>query len=269
MNEIQIRECHLSDLESMRYLQPSGWDDITLYFRFYCLHTFCHPVVVVQNGEIIGVATGIVNGATGWLAHIIVSENHRQQGIGYRLTQHIMNYLYQQGCKTQLLIATEMGEPVYRKCGFKTVSQYIFFRGPQLQMDDQFPDIRALEPADLPDILELDQLITGEHRQNMIANFLSNGWVYSVNGVIKGYFLPEFGEGMIIASDVETGIALLKFKLVQGAGKAVLPVENRKGIQLLETVGYHRFNIAPRMVLGEDVRWRPDLIFSRAGGFYG
>ena len=62
---IHIRKCHLSDIESIRYLQPIGWDEITFYFRFYCAHSFCYPVVAVAQEKIVGVATGILNKKTG------------------------------------------------------------------------------------------------------------------------------------------------------------------------------------------------------------
>lgn len=269
MNKLKIRKCTLSDIESIRYLQPQGWDDITYYFRFYCSHSFCYPIVASYKDKIISVATGILNETTGWLAHIIVSEAHRRQGIGNQLTQHIIDYLHQQGCQTLLLIATDLGEPVYRRFGFETVSQYQFYKGNQIDSHSTGKNIRALMLSDIKEVLQLDRAITGENRKNMIESFLSNGWVYSANSKIKGYFLTEFGEGTIIAANDKAGIELLKFKLSLRDSKAVLPAENQKGIAFLETCGFKKFNTANRMVLGENIKWKPRLIYSRAGGFYG
>lgn len=115
-----IREFELNDIEQVRHLQPKGWDDIKHFFRFFHEQSFCHPVVAIVNHKIVGVANGILNSGTGWLSHIIVDHDYRRRGIGYQLTEHIMEFLSSYGCKTQLLIATELGEPVYRKFGFKT-----------------------------------------------------------------------------------------------------------------------------------------------------
>ncbi len=269
MNNIKIRKCNTSDIESIRYLQPEGWDDITYYFRFYCEHSFCYPIVALLERKIVGVAAGILNEKTGWLAHIIVSQTHRRQGFGLKLTQHIMDYLYEKGCETLLLIATEPGEPLYRKCGFETVGQYQLYKTRRLDQPSECKNIRDLMPSDMAQVFQLDGLITGENRKNMIENFLVNGRVYSIGKKIKGFFLPEPGEGMIIADDDEAGIELLKFKLRLKDGKAGLPAENHKGIELLEAYGFKRFTSPKRMICGKNIKWQPGLIYSRAGGFYG
>lgn len=268
-DQIKIRKCKLSDIEAIRHLQPNGWDDITFFFRFYCTHDFCYPVVAIADDRIVGVANGTLNEQTGWLAHIIVAEDYRQQGIGYRLTNHIIDYLNNKGCKSLLLIATAMGEGLYRKFGFETVAEYIFFKGKKLSDKFGSINIREFKPADSKAMLELDKLVTGENRGQMLRQFLSNAWVYSTASRIRGFFLKEFGEGTIIAADDEAGIALLSFKHHSGDGKSVLPNGNKSGIEYLATNGFSCFLSAPRMVLGETVEWQPEGVFSRAGGFYG
>jgi len=52
--------------------------------------------------------------------------------------------------------------------------------------------------------------------------------------------------------------------------KAVLPSENILGIDFLKRNGFGVAGIkGKRMVLGEDIFWRPDCFFSRIGGNYG
>jgi GNAT superfamily N-acetyltransferase len=268
-NQIKIRKCNLSDVDSIRYLQPKGWDDITFYFRFYCNHVFCYPIVAEYDDRIVGVANGNLNENTGWLAHIIVAEDCRNIGIGYLVTNHIINYLHDKGCKSLLLIATEMGEGLYRKFGFETIGEYIFFQGKRLTDNFSLMNIREFNQTDLKAILDLDKLVTGENRNQMLQQFLSNAWVYLTDSLIRGFFLKEFGEGTIIAADDEAGIALLTFKHHLSDGKSVLPDGNRSGIKYLKKNNFNNFLRAPRMSLGEPVEWKPEGIFSRAGGFYG
>ena len=268
-DQIKIRKFNLSDIDSIRYLQPKGWDDITFYFRFYCNHDFCYPIVAIYEDRIVGVANGTLNEKTGWLAHIIVAEDYRNIGIGYLLTDHVINYLHARGCKSLLLIATEMGEGFYRKFGFETFGEYIFFQGKKLNDNYSLMNIREFNQSDLKAILDLDKSVTGENRGQMLCQFLSNAWIYSTNAIIRGFFLTEFGEGTIIAADDEAGIALLKFKHHLSDGKSVLPDGNRSGIAYLEKNNFNNFSKAPRMVLGQRIEWKPEGIFSRAGGFYG
>lgn len=270
MANVTIRKCALSDLDSLRPLQPEGWEDITDYFRFYCQQIFCYPVVAVSGGRIVGVAAGIENENSGWLAHIIVSQDHRRQGIGYQLTQHVMDYLYRKGCKTQLLIATAMGVELYQKLGFQTVSEYLFFKGESLPGKFSGQNIRPPRPGDIEAILRLDREVSGENRKKMLENFLSEGWVYeSGDQDIRGYFLTQIGEGTIIAAGDDAGLALLNLKLSQKNWKAVLPAENKKGIELFAKYNITHYSKSPRMVLGKNVEWKPEFVYSRAGGFYG
>lgn len=270
MGDVTIRKCTLADLDAIRPLRPEGWNDIAEYFRFYCQHKFCYPVIAESGRKIAGVAAGILNENTGWLAHIIVSQDYRRQGIGYQLTQHIVDYLHRKGCKTQLLIASEMGAGLYQKLGFRTVNEYLFFKGEQLPGQSSDQNIRPLRPADIEGILRLDREISGENRKKMLENFFSEGWVYGSDGrELRGYFLTRFGEGTIIAADDDAGLALLNLKLRLKNWKAVLPAENKKGIELFAQHNIPRYSKAPRMVLGKNVEWKPQYVYSRAGGFYG
>jgi GNAT superfamily N-acetyltransferase len=266
-----IRKFKLKDIEQIKHLQPEGWDDIKHFFRFFYEQSFCHPVVAIVDHKIVGVANGILNDGTGWLSHIIVDHDYRGRGIGYKLTEHIMEFLSSHGCKTQLLIATELGEPVYRKLGFKTVTYYNFYKGPKLDLSVHLNNIRPLDREDVDAIYDLDREITGEIRKNMLQNYLLNGWVFqdqnSTN--LKGYYLSDMGEGLIVAKDNEAGLELLRLKHSLNECKTVLPQENKAGQAFLLSSGFTRFLSATRMLLGEEIKWRPELIFSRTGGYYG
>ena len=103
----------------------------------------------------------------------------------------------------------------------------------------------------------------------MLRQFLSNAWVYSTDSIIRGFSLKNFGEGTIIAANEEAGIALLTFKHHLVDGKSVLLDGNQSGIEYLKKNNFNILLRAPRMILGAKGQWKPEGIFSRAGGFYG
>lgn len=280
--EILIRECTHDDVSSLQHLQPEGWDDIVRYFRFYCETPFCYPVAAVAGGGIIGVGCGIFNNGSGWVAHIIVSPEHRGKGIGAALTRFVMGRLTVKGCRTLLLIATESGEPLYWKLGFRAVGRYRFFRGPRLEPGPDSGRIDPLEAAegsrigplegpDAASVLELDSSMTGEDRRRMLDGHLHGGFVYrdGSSGGVRGFFLPSLGEGVIVARDGEAGIGLLRLKHGFGPARTVLPEENEVGAAYLIGHDFEQYNVASRMEIGDAIRWRPDMIFSRVGGHYG
>ena len=75
--------------------------------------------VSAESDRILAVGQGIATGHAGWIGNIIVRPEARNRGLGSRVTLDIVNLLRAQGCSTLLLVATELGEPVYQKLGFR------------------------------------------------------------------------------------------------------------------------------------------------------
>jgi len=203
--------------------------------------------------------------------NIIVAEEHYRKGFGRALTEYVMNFLDDQGVKTQILIATEMGAKLYPKLGFRQTAAYSFYKSAQINNSQENKNIRALTDADYPALFELDKNISAEERKPVLEKFGLNGWgIFEKNsGILKGYYLREIGEGTILASDNESGLELLKFKHSQKKCKTVLPRENLAGNEFLVNNGFKKYSECARMILGEDHNWKPEKVFSRIGGFYG
>jgi len=266
---MNIRNFKKNDLSKIGFLQPDGWEDIITHFKFFEHTNFCNPVVAEINSKIVGVANCLVNKGSGWISHIIVSNEYREQGIGYKLTKHVMGILLKNNCSTQLLIATKMGENLYQKLGFKKSTHYNFYIGKQLDFP-QDKNIRQLNKSDLRKIYNLDLLVSGEYRENMIKNFVSDGYVFEEkkSAEITGYYLPNLGNGIVIAFEGNTGIELLKLKHTLNICKTVLPEDNIAGNEFFKEQNFELYNQAYRMVYGDEVNWNPQSVFCRIGGYY-
>lgn len=266
---VKIRNCSKQDLSKIGHLQPSGWEDIIYYFKFFEKVDFCFPVVAEIDNQIVGVANCLLNKSTGWISHIIVSDKFRNLGIGYKLTEHVMNILSENTCTTQLLIATKVGENLYERLGFQKSSLYNFYIGKQLDCQKN-GNIRKINNNDYNKIFELDFEVSGEQRENMIINFISDGFVYTgkKSNTISGYFLPNLGDGVVLALEKNAGIELLKFKHSLKKCMTVLPKGNQAGNGFFTENGFELHNQAYRMVYGNEVNWKPQSVFCRIGGFY-
>jgi hypothetical protein len=118
-------------------------------------------------------------------------------------------------------------------------------------------------------IIKLDQLISGENREKLIKQYLDNSRIYIENNEVKGYYLPDLEEGLIFADIDKAGLELMKIKYSL-VDKAVLPSDNVVGIEFLKRNGFAETDTkGTRMILGSDIDWKPDKIFSRIGGNYG
>jgi hypothetical protein len=164
-----------------------------------------------------------------------------------------------------------MGESVYRKLGFKTSIEYIFYRRESIVPIQHISNVREVRQEDLKYIKELDREITGEERFTFLERFLSTGWVYvpERSACISGVYLPDYGSGLIIANDSEAGLALMKLRFNRGKTIAVVPSLNTIAREYLLSEGFHEYRTAPRMVLGQDVNWNPTMLYNRATGYCG
>ena len=258
------------DLAEIGKLQPEGWTDIVPAFEYYIRKEFCFPIKAMFDNKIVGVGSLIVFGNTAWLAHIIVDQEYRNKGIGFQITEKLVKEGQNKSVKTCLLISTELGLPVYKKLGFRIVAEYQFFKrdnpwkGFQLS-PNIFPYVNNLESR----IYEIDEKISGENRRPLLADYLENTLVYLKNNSVTGFYMPDLGEGIILANAKEAGIELMKIKYSK-VNKAVLPLENYIGTEFLIQNGFALSDTkGTRMILGNEIDWKPEQIFSRSGGNYG
>jgi GNAT superfamily N-acetyltransferase len=267
---MQIDAITSKDLESLRHLQPEGWSDIIPDLTFYITSKFCNPVKMVVGERITGIGASIEFHHTAWLAHIIVDPEFRNRGIGYQIVVKLLEDLSKSGAETCLLTATELGQPVYTRAGFRNVAEYIFLnREKPWEEGPVSPDIVDFREEFRQDIYNMDRLATGERRELLLSPFLNNARLYVRNNRLMGYLLPGLREGLIIAENDEAGFALMNAKYAK-VDKAALPADNKAGVEFLLKHGFaDSGKKGTRMILGGDVPWKPGMIYSRIGGNVG
>ena len=182
----------------------------------------------------------------------------------------MIDCLRNRNCETQALIVTELGEPAYKKLGFIKISEYLGFEtenSRQIRLDK---NIRRIEHNDLEQIISLDSITNNENRSHLIKKYYKNGWIYkNPNGQIVGFYLPDFGRGLIISKDVAAGLRLLDLKHSKKGKRSMIPVENQKGIEYFRKSGLKIGYKCSRMILGVNYNWQPEYIFSYGSGYFG
>ena len=263
-----VRAFGQADIPRLEDLQPEGWTDIVPAFGFYLRSGFCRPLKIVVGGELAAVSTAIVFPGTGWLAHVIVREDFRGRGMGRRIAEAALAVLDSAGCRTVSLIATESGRPVYLKAGFRDQVEYSVYEGSCIPISCSADGVRPLTAADVPGLERLDRTISGERRCQLLGTALAGAFVRVDSGRITGAYLPALGEGLVIASDADSGAALLREKIVHDV-KITSPAENWAARDVLEGGGYRETRRIMRMVRGPEFIWKPAGLFGRVGGNFG
>ena len=269
---LRVRQIVESEIPQLQNFPPEDWNlDLPRLFAFHFGYPYFYPAVAEVDNKIIGCGIAIVHGTISWLGTIIVLPEYRRRGIGKEITSHLIEYCKSKGCKTQILVASEMGEPVYRKLGFTTSATYIFYKRESIAPIQRISNVREVRQEDVKYIKELDKEITREERFTFLERFLSTGYVYNPekSDSITGVYLPDYGTGLIIAKDSTAGLTLMKLRFNQGKTKIVIPSSNMIAQEYLLSERFQEYRRAPRMVLGEDVNWNPAMVYNRGTGYCG
>ncbi|THB81793.1 MAG: GNAT family N-acetyltransferase [Desulfobacteraceae bacterium] len=282
LGHLKISKASHDDLPDIVPLRPEGWGDLEPDIRFYLDAWFCELVKLEVNQVLVGIGAVIDLGRTKWLAHIIVGEPFRNQGLGYRIVDHLMQGLTLAPEGPVLLIATQLGEPVYKKFGFRRVGQYLFFErkppgqaqntGQPNPFDPELSgsglNIIDFTPQWKGRLFSLDEQICGEDRQLILDRYLPRAKLAVRDHILAGFYIPGFKGGPIIADDDAAGLALMELKYAT-VNSAVLPQENQSGRQFLIENGFKEVSRCSRMIKGDGIAWAPEKIYSRISGNFG
>lgn len=256
------------DLSAVKSLQPPDWNNILPMHEFYLNSDFCKTFKCVENDQVIAIGTAILHLEVAWIAHVIVNPEHRNKGIGLIITDYLVKHIQSHQLQTIYLLATSLGEPVYTKLGFTKEGYYTFYREGIKPTKPSLECIQGYHSSYLSDILELDYLAYGEPREISVEPFLDNALLYIENKKLTGFYIPDFGEGLIISKSKEAGITLQSLRL-QTQQVAVVPNDNIAMNEFLIHQQYEVFRSATRMRLGIERPLNLALIYQRVSGQIG
>lgn len=266
-----IRELKQSEIVGLNSLPPTDWKfDFETFLNSFITDDFFDAFVMTHNKTVIGIGNVFCKGKIGWLANIIIAKKYRGKGFGLKMTQFLVDFLNTKGCETQLLLATELGKSVYQKAGFKKITDYYCFDTEKDYDFSSSKSIRELKASDLKDVYEMDMYVNGENRTHLMEKSCKDGLGYfDSENELLGFYLPDFGRGLIISKDKQAGIDLLKLKHSKKGQRTLLPLENQEGIALFEKQGLKKGDTCFRMILGKENRWKPNYIYSYGSGYCG
>lgn len=248
---------------------PPGWEGEMPTIAWYTRTNFCFPIKVKSGKKIVGIGTTILHNGTAWLAHIIVHPGYRKRGIGRLITQTLVDTAYSKGCETIHLLATEPGEPLYRSIGFETETAYLIFKCEGADSTLKHAgNIVAIDSGFKKQIINLDIQVSGEDRASLLEPHLLNGFLYLQDKEVKGFYLPDLGDGLIIATTSLAGQELMRLRF-RSKDYAAFPIDNLSAGEFMRDNNFHEFRTEKRMRLGKKSAWQPENIYAIIGGNLG
>ncbi len=266
---MEIQKLEHTDINFVSELLPQGWEDTLPIITAYTTTNYCYPVKVSVDKKIVGIGAAIFHKATAWLAHIVVHPDYRKQGIGQLITQTLVDAVHAKGCDTINLLATELGEPVYKKIGFEIECEYLIYKCEQTTGAVTNSEHIVASTNDFKkQIFNLDRQVSGEDRVLVLEPHLSNGFLYIHDNEVKGFYLPSLGHGLIIATTSAAGHKLMKLRL-QSKNFASFPIENLSAREFMKQNNFNEVRTEKRMRLGKKLNWQPENIYAIIGGNLG
>jgi ribosomal protein S18 acetylase RimI-like enzyme len=275
-----LRPMTAADTEpAAEMIRRADWGERLSFFDWAVRRPTLAPIVAELDGRIVGTGVGSAHGPVGWVGTIFVAPEQRRSGLGRTLTRAVADDLTERGCRTLVLIATPMGQPVYEREGFTVLDDQVRFTIDGLPADTDAPDprIRPFAAADLPSVVELDRAATGEDRSAVLADLLTPlTTVVAIDeaGAVRGFLArAPWRGGALIAPDPDDALRLLEERRrhtgVSGTAGAGLLAGNAVGRERLRAAGWNEETGGVRMIRGEPLHWRPEGIWGQFNGALG
>jgi hypothetical protein len=205
-----------------------------------------------------------------------VDPSLRSRGYGRALTEAVCARLDDAGCKTQALIASEYGRPLYEKMGFRIDAWYQMMEAPALDVAPAPPPgttLRPMRPEDIDRVGRLDFRATGEDRRSLLGPLSGSGWLLEAGDELLGFLIGMPQAAAVIAPDPRDAICLLDLLRHLGRGgrdvRAAVVLGREAAVRQLESLGWNRAFATPRMLRGESIAWEPALIWGLLGFSFG
>jgi len=213
------------------------------------------------DGVAIGLVCAIQYDQISYIGPMAVSPDHQGKGIGRALLEWLIDGLERRGSTTMLLDATEAGEPLYRKFGFREIA-HTFEMGRHAGLGiTQLPGLGLFDQA-----ARMDCDWFGANRERMLRRLLEDegAALYHADG---GYLISQTKVlGPFAALEPGIGAELLDRALAAGAvaSRVLAPVENRAAERLLTSRGFQVQREVKHMRRGSLIELRRDLMYGLA-----
>ena len=257
------------DLLNLPELQPPTWGDLIPRFRHFIDAAFCFPIKISFHEKMIGIGASICHGDSAWLACIVVHPDYRNQGLGTIITQKLMHDLDPTKYQTIFLDATKLGFPVYQKLGFETELEYLHLKSEEtIPVLADMTNVCNYSEQFMDSILTLDQWVSGEDRRQTLMTHIAGAKLFLKDQKLEGFYIPGLSDGVIVASNEEAGLTLMKLRL-QTRSFAIFPESNKAALKMLTSLHLDHYRSSKRMRWGKARTWMPQMLFNRISGQLG
>lgn len=266
---VTIEPFALDDLEfDLAELEPADWDAMAARIRWHLSTPYAVALKSIFGEALVsGLGLAIAHAGSGWIGDRLMHPRFRGPELEGQLIMALARELEAKGCGTISVMATETAIPVFQELGFTPDGYYVTYAGGQCEAPT-LDEVELFEPHHSLGVLRLDTLASGEDRRALISEHVYASRIFVKNGKVLGSYMVLLGEGLIVAENPFAGEELLRWHLPH-VSEITLPEANTAAMEFLHQRKYTEVRKALRMVRGEKLKWRPDMIWGRIGNNLG
>ncbi len=186
-----IRSMADSDVDTVYgYYRKIGWEGTQSEWMGHIRYAKGSSSVVTCQDRVVGTGLALIFGSKVRLAGIFIEEEHRNQGLGKKLTQRLVLQCKERGAAQIELEATDLGKLVYEKLGFKAQDQVLSFVLPLSPPAKRNPSMLCSE-ADLERIEQMDRDAFGASRGAYIRKAFQDSRIFvsKEKELIRGFMI--------------------------------------------------------------------------------
>jgi GNAT superfamily N-acetyltransferase len=244
----------------------AGWNQTTPDWRLLLDISPAGCFAVEAGDRVVATASLLCYGnRLGWIGMVLTHPEYRHRGFAKRLFVRVLDDADSRGIKTLKLDATDQGQPLYERYGFKAEQQVERWFRPASKKREH-----SGVSTELSGWHDLDTIAFGADRTQVLAKLQQEGklftnpdaYLLTRPGRIAAYVGPCVAKSRDAARDVL--VQAISGSDASGTFWDLLP-SNRDAVELAGELGFSLQRRLMRMFRGDALRGREELIYAIAG----
>ena len=222
-------------------------------------------LVSEENGKILGLGGIFLFGKVNTYGYLAVLPEYRGKGIGTEIFTNLLDISKKMNCETKILYASKLGEPIYKKFGFKRR-----FYGEMYKLPERSPNL-GIDPKEIkilgnvPDwVLTLDKEAMGFDRTKYLRLRIKLGDRILVFEN-EGYgLLANKRLGPLIARNMEVAQYIVEKSIQLGAEHSIIAEHQYLSKEFLKTKSFTKIEDrgSVKMVSGNEIPEKLNLLYA-------
>ncbi|MFW9949037.1 MAG: GNAT family N-acetyltransferase [Candidatus Thorarchaeota archaeon] len=162
------------------------------------------------------------------IGYMAVLPEIRCNGVGTAIFNKLLNIAKMLGCKTFLLYASKLGEPIYQKFGFRSNYRTSVYELPNILTEAKFLSENVKIVKQFPEwAANIDSVAMGFDRCEFINIQLSHGSKLVIVDKVGYALISGQRLGPLIARNLHTAVDLIRMSISLGANHMIVPKHSK------------------------------------------